>query len=270
MSIATRRARYLSFRISRDLQPSCSSKGPGDAMCFARIMSTNCRLPQEGLLKRAICQGIALLLASESLGCTSSTMIRASDPSASIFVDGDYRGKGSVSHRDTKTVGATTEVRIEKTGCAAKEFSFRRNEELDVGATIGGLFLLVPFLWVMKYKPSHSYTYACDTAKAHSGPRSKTQRSGATTETAASEFAKGKALWLEGKVSEACARFARSQQLEPDTGTLLLLADCHVQDGALSLARMELEEARERARSENRPDRVQYAEDRLQALASRQ
>jgi len=30
-----------------------------------------------------------------------------------------------------------------------------RNEEFDVGACIGGVFLLVPFLWIMGYRPVH-------------------------------------------------------------------------------------------------------------------
>jgi len=35
--------------------------------------------------------------------------------------------------------------------------SFSRDEEVDVGAIIGGIFFLFPFLWTMKYKPFHTY-----------------------------------------------------------------------------------------------------------------
>jgi hypothetical protein len=35
--------------------------------------------------------------------------------------------------------------------------SFSREEEADVGAIIGGIFVLVPFLWTMKYSPTHMY-----------------------------------------------------------------------------------------------------------------
>ncbi len=226
-------------------------------------------------MNRSICQGVALLIASQSVACAGTTTIRASDPSTRIYVDGEFRGKGVVAHQDTKTVGATTEVRLEKDGCAPQEHSFRRNEEIDVGAAVGGLFLLVPFLWVMKYKPTHSYTYRCEPARSKvvarnaSRPPPLEKPPEALRETAQSAFAEGKQLWLAGKVSDACAKFARSQQLGPDTGTLLVLADCHTQEGALSLARLELEEALQRAQRENRPDRVQYAENRLQALASR-
>ena len=33
----------------------------------------------------------------------------------------------------------------------------KRNEEANVGAIIGGIFLLFPFLWTMDYKASHTY-----------------------------------------------------------------------------------------------------------------
>jgi hypothetical protein len=32
-----------------------------------------------------------------------------------------------------------------------------RNEEFNVGACIGGVLVLFPFLWIMNYKPEHTY-----------------------------------------------------------------------------------------------------------------
>jgi hypothetical protein len=32
-----------------------------------------------------------------------------------------------------------------------------KDEEVDVGAVIGGLLCTVPFLWTMKYKEEHNY-----------------------------------------------------------------------------------------------------------------
>jgi hypothetical protein len=32
-----------------------------------------------------------------------------------------------------------------------------RNEEFQLGPCIGGVFFLVPFLWVMGYNPEHNY-----------------------------------------------------------------------------------------------------------------
>ena len=54
-------------------------------------------------------------------------------------------------------MGATTFVRLEKEGYEPLNSSFSRDEQADAGAIIGGLFLLFPFLWTMKYNPSRTY-----------------------------------------------------------------------------------------------------------------
>ena len=103
---------------------------------------------------------MALTLAA-FVGCSSTTMIRSTDPEAKIYVDGEYKGRGQVSHTDTKIVGSTTSVRMEKDGCEPMHYTFARNEEFDVGACAGGVFVLVPFLWIQKYKPERTYEYTC-------------------------------------------------------------------------------------------------------------
>lgn len=57
----------------------------------------------------------------------------------------------------TKIVGSTTSVKIVKEGYEPFITSFSRDEEVDVGAVIGGFFVMVPFLWTMKYKPARTY-----------------------------------------------------------------------------------------------------------------
>ena len=42
-------------------------------------------------------------------------------------------------------------------GTRTLDTAISRNEEVDAGAIIGGLFVWIPFLWVMKYKPIHAY-----------------------------------------------------------------------------------------------------------------
>ncbi|HZA50683.1 MAG TPA: PEGA domain-containing protein [Myxococcaceae bacterium] len=103
-------------------------------------------------------------------GCASTTVIRTTSPNAKIYVDGEYKGVGTVSHTDQKTIGATTHVRIQEEGCQAETFSFSRNEEFDVGACIGGWFLLIPWLWVMRYKPERTYEYRCQPQPAAPNP----------------------------------------------------------------------------------------------------
>ncbi|MDA1290919.1 MAG: hypothetical protein O3C37_08615 [Proteobacteria bacterium] len=52
-------------------------------------------------------------------------------------------------------------MEIRKNGCAAENYSFRRSEEADVGAIVGGILWTVPFLWVTEYKPHHGYDFEC-------------------------------------------------------------------------------------------------------------
>jgi hypothetical protein len=105
---------------------------------------------------------VAILCCSSMfLACTSTTLIRSTNPSAKIYVDGELRGTGSVTHSDQKIVGTTTHVKLEQPGCRPETFSFSRSEEFDAGACVGGVFLLVPFLWIMKYKPERTFEYEC-------------------------------------------------------------------------------------------------------------
>lgn len=50
---------------------------------------------------------------------------------------------------------------------------------------------------------------------------------------AAVQFERGRTLFRDAKYSEACAAFARSQQLDPQSGTLYNLAGCYVERGLL-------------------------------------
>ena len=89
--------------------------------------------------------------------CASSTVLQSMPAGARVYLNGESVGVTPYRHQDTKIIGATTDVRLEKEGYATLNTSFSRNEEADVGAIIGGIFLFVPFLWTMKYKPVHSY-----------------------------------------------------------------------------------------------------------------
>ena len=102
---------------------------------------------------------LAGLLAGTALfsSCASSTLLQSTPSGARLYLDGEAVGLTPYRHTDTKIVGTTTMVRLEKNGYEPLITSFSRNEEVDVGAIIGGLFVYVPFLWTMKYKPTHSY-----------------------------------------------------------------------------------------------------------------
>lgn len=89
--------------------------------------------------------------------CGSSTMIQSSPGSAKLYLNGETVGNTPYTYRDSKIVGSTTTVKLEKEGYETLNTSYSKNEEADVGAIIGGIFFLFPFLWTMKYKPSRTY-----------------------------------------------------------------------------------------------------------------
>jgi len=96
---------------------------------------------------------VVILFAS----CSSSTMIVSNPPNGKLYIDGEMVGQTPYRHTDTKIVGSTMGVKIEKEGYKPLITDITKNEEVDVGAIIGGLFVWVPFLWTMKYKPTHTY-----------------------------------------------------------------------------------------------------------------
>ncbi len=94
--------------------------------------------------------------------CSSATLIRSEPGGADVFLDGERMGKTPYMHKDTKIVGSKTLVELRLEGYEPFHTSFARNEEADVGAIIGGIFLLFPFLWTMRYKDSRTYELVPD------------------------------------------------------------------------------------------------------------
>lgn len=85
-------------------------------------------------------------------------------------------------------------------------------------------------------------------------------------------FLEGKALVEKNDLAPACERFAQSQQLDPQIGTLLYLATCHEQTGKTATAWIEFNDALGLAEASNKPDRIQQAKegvDRVGAMLSR-
>lgn len=104
---------------------------------------------------RVLPLSLAALILLES--CASSTVIQSRPSGAKLYLNNAYVGETPHTHKDTKIVGSTTYVRLEKEGYETLQTAFSRDEQADVGAIIGGVFLLFPFLWTMKYDPSRTY-----------------------------------------------------------------------------------------------------------------
>jgi PEGA domain. len=84
-------------------------------------------------------------------------MIQSNPSKAKLYLDGAYVGETPYLQRDTKIVGSSMVVKLEKEGFKPLVSTITKDEEADVGAIIGGVFFVVPFLWTMKYLPVHNY-----------------------------------------------------------------------------------------------------------------
>lgn len=100
---------------------------------------------------------LTMLLAFGIAACTSSTVIRTNVPGARVYLNGMYVGNTPYMMSDTKIVGSSTRVRVEADGYEPVDTVITRNEVFDVGACIGGVLVLIPFLWIMGYHPDHYY-----------------------------------------------------------------------------------------------------------------
>jgi hypothetical protein len=86
---------------------------------------------------------------------------------------------------------------------------------------------------------------------------------------AESLFRDAKALVTAGNVAAACPKFAESQRLDPQVGTLLYLATCHQQEGKTASAWVEFNDAASAAHAAAQPDREAIAHTRAAALEAK-
>lgn len=83
------------------------------------------------------------------------------------------------------------------------------------------------------------------------------------------EFNQGKVLMDAGQTAAACARFARSQELDPKLGRLLNLAFCHEQEGKTASAWNEYNGAAALAEQKGQGERAQFAREHAAEVAKR-
>jgi len=101
---------------------------------------------------------ISLVLASlASGGCSSTTTINSEPSGAKVYVEGELIGTAPVQYSDKAIVGTERDVRLELDGYQPLTTSFSRNGDANVGAIVGGIFLLFPFLWTLNYDDQYTF-----------------------------------------------------------------------------------------------------------------
>ena len=89
--------------------------------------------------------------------CTSTTFLQTSPNYASVYVEGNKVGTTPYEYSDRKIAGSSTAIMIRQEGYKDLWTNLKRNEQLDVGALIGGIFFIYPLLWIKKYDRIHYY-----------------------------------------------------------------------------------------------------------------
>lgn len=95
----------------------------------------------------------SVLLAS----CASTTLIKSIPPRAVVYINSERSGETPYTYSDKKIAGTPTNITLKKEGYNDFNVTLVRNEKVAGGAIIGGYLFVVPFLWIMKYKPTHTY-----------------------------------------------------------------------------------------------------------------
>ncbi|MDD4972092.1 MAG: PEGA domain-containing protein [Paludibacter sp.] len=100
---------------------------------------------------------VFLSLALLGAGCSSTTMIQSNPTKAKVYLDGTLVGETPYRHTDARIVGSSMTVRLEKDGYNPLMSTITKDEEINVEAVVGGIFVAVPLLWCMQYQPEHMY-----------------------------------------------------------------------------------------------------------------
>ena len=104
-------------------------------------------------MKKLIALSMVLLFL---LRCASTTLIKSNPPGAKLQVDGQVVGETPHFYTDGAAAGTVKTVTLKKEGY--KDFNgLIRREKLSVPALIGGIFLIVPFVWILEYPSRYSF-----------------------------------------------------------------------------------------------------------------
>jgi hypothetical protein len=111
------------------------------------------KIPKSFLRSTALFLAVLMLFSA----CASTTLIQSIPSGARVYIDHEPVGETPYLHADTKITGSATYLRLQKDGYDDFNHVIVRDEQVDVGALVGGIFVLIPFLWIMGYKPVRTY-----------------------------------------------------------------------------------------------------------------
>jgi len=108
--------------------------------------------------ENSILKALSIVLISSVFlqGCVTSTLITSIPEGAKVYVDGQFLGKTPATQRDSAILGSSKTVVVKLDGYHPTVGTIRK-EELNQGALIAGIFLLIPLLWVMGYPSKYVY-----------------------------------------------------------------------------------------------------------------
>jgi hypothetical protein len=104
-------------------------------------------------MRKLIALGMAFFFL---FGCASSTLIKSNPPGAKLVLDGQDLGETPYTYSDRAAAGTMRTVTLKKEGYKDFNGTIKR-EQLSVGALIGGIFLLIPLIWILEYPPQYNF-----------------------------------------------------------------------------------------------------------------
>ena len=103
-------------------------------------------------------------------GCASATLIKSNPPGAKLYLDGQLKGETPYTYADRAAAGTMKSVTLKKEDY--KDFTGHvKREVLSVGALIGGIFFLIPLIWILEYPPEYIFEMEKVEGKVNDTPR---------------------------------------------------------------------------------------------------
>lgn len=149
--------------------------------------------------------------------CSSATIIQSNPSGAKLSINGEPVGITPYTYSDTKIVGSTVAVTLEKEGYEQLSTYFSRDEEVEVGAVIAGFFFLWPFLWTMKYKPARTFELIPSSSDYEAVPVYKSEQREAQLKSKAERLRELKQLLDEDVITQE--EFEREKKKILEEGT---------------------------------------------------